>query len=461
MDNTLERALYEKYIAPTQRDRTPAVGVELEFPIVSLMGQPVNFGVVHQVTEDFIIRFGFTNEKRDDEGSIYAAESTKNGDCISFDCSYNTLELSFGKEESLHRIYDRFVQYYSFLQERLLPKKHTLTGMGINPGWQQNRREPIPNGRYRMLLHHLSSFPQYGNVIPFHNHPDFGLFSCASQVQLDVERDQILRTLRIFSRLEPYKSLLFANSLFGSDGEWLLSRDWFWRDSLHGLNRKNVDFYDPEIEDISQLLDYISKTSIFCTERNGNYLHFRPIPVEEYFRTDCVTGTYYKNGGYHVMTFQPELSDLAYLRSYKLEDLTYRGTIEYRSVCQQPVSQVLAPAAFHAGIAENLNAVEAFLDRDESLRVAGSDLWNLRNNLNHSAGIQKLDRKAVSTALLELLDLTRQGLGNRSRYEAQFLKPLYERAERLQSPAQELSDRLRSGEDIGRCIEDYAALRTG
>lgn len=458
VNQALDRAVYEKYIAPTCRPKTQNVGIELEFPVVNLSGGAVDFALVHRMTEAFASHFGFSDQKLDDEGAPYSAVCPENGDCLSFDCSYNTLELSFGKELDINVIFDRFQAYYSFVQERLLPEQHTLTGMGINPGWRVNARQPIPNGRYRMLLHHLSSYPEYGNIIPFHRHPDFGLFACASQVQLDVEAGDIIPTLHAFSRLEPFKSLLFANSYFDADGGWLLARDWFWRESVHGLNRKNVDFYDEKIQTLPELTDYIGQTSIFCAERDGRYLNFRPTPVEEYVSMDSIRGTYYENGGYHTMEFQPQLRDLAYLRSYKLEDLTYRGTIEYRSVCQQPVNQVMAAAAFHAGLAEELGAVRDFLAADHALYGHGRTMAELRDQINRRGLPTWADKAAVAKALLELLELARSGLLKRGSGEERFLEPLYARAEQVLSPAQELADALHSGVTMNTMIRKYAEL---
>lgn len=456
-EHALDQAIYQKYIAPTERLRTPAVGVELEFPIVNLDGGPVDFSTVHRMCEAFLARFGFADHRRDDEGNIYAAVHGDTGDCLSFDCSYNTLEFSFGKEDDIGVIHDRFQTYYSFVQDELRREHHTLTGMGINPGWRVNHRQPIPNGRYRMLLHHLSSYPEYGDAIPFHTHPDFGLFACASQVQLDVHSTDIVDTLHTFSALEPYKSLLFANSYFDADGGWLLARDWFWRESMHGLNRRNVDYYDCSIHTLPELTDYIRHTSIFCAERDGRYLNFRPIPVEEYMQADQILGTYYEDGGWHTMLIHPVLEDLTYLRSYKLEDLTYRGTIEYRSVCQQPVSQVMAAAAFHAGLAEQQDALRTFLQEDSALLHHGVNIAALRDQLNRRGLPDWADRRAVSGALLELLDLARGGLQKRGAGEERFLEALYPRAEQLLSPAQELADALHRGVDMETMIHRFAA----
>ena len=95
----------------------------------------------------------------------------------------------------------------------IIRRGHALTGMGINPRWRENRPEPIGNGRYRMLLHHLKSYSKYGGAPRFHDHPDFGLFSCASQAQVDVCEDTVVPTINAFNALEPFKAVLLAHVL--------------------------------------------------------------------------------------------------------------------------------------------------------------------------------------------------------------------------------------------------------
>ena len=178
-------ALDARFFAPLRRKRTHRIGVELEFPIWNLQpGAATDFTAVHEATDEFLSRFTFTNQVHDDEGAIYRATDSATGDELSFDCSYNTLELSFGPGENLIEIQSRFVVYYAALQKAFGQHGHALTGMGINPRWRENRPEPIGNGRYRMLLHHLKSYSKYGGSPRFHDHPDFGLFSCSSQTHI-------------------------------------------------------------------------------------------------------------------------------------------------------------------------------------------------------------------------------------------------------------------------------------
>ena len=454
-DYRLNRAIWHKYIIPTQRKPGPYVGVEFEYPIVNLNHQPVDFDTVHALSEAFVRKFELDHAKLDDDGFIYNAFSSRNGDDLSFDCSYNTLELSFGKEENINDLYERFRAYYSFIQDFLLLRGHTLTGLGINPNWDINNNIPVTSERYRMLLHHLESYTKYRG--DFHSHPNFGLFSCASQVQLDVGHDQIPQVLNTFNRLEPLKSVLFANSWWPETGQ-LCSRDDMWAKSLHGLNRHNVGEYEVDFLRLGDVVEYIKSMSIYSMERAGKYINFPPIPLREYFSRQFVTGEYFDGEVYRPISFTPELEDLQFLRSFKFEDLTFRGTVELRSVCEQPVRDVMTVAAFHAGLMERIEELDKLLREDRVIYGRGYSPIELRAALNLAEWPGFINREALSDLLIHVLDLAKSGLEERGRDETHFLTPLYQRAETLISPAAALKSALENGERMEDLIAAYAAL---
>lgn len=139
----------------------------------------------------------------------------------------------------------------------------------------------------------------------------YGLFASASQVQLDVDYEELIMAIRAFSRLEPVKALLFNNSvLLGEHEELACCRDMFWENSTHGINPHNIGMFDCEIESIE---------------------------------------------------------DLDYLRTFKFEDLTFCGTIEFRSVCCQPVADVMTVAAFHLGMKHQLKELDQLFREDHVL----------------------------------------------------------------------------------------------
>lgn len=168
----IRQQLHKRYIEPTKKKREKYIGVEIEMPIVNLSKKAVDFEAVHEITRRFISHFKFTVVDKDDDVNIFSAQNTVNGDILSYDCSYNNLELSFGREQNLFIIQKRFSEYYDFLQNQFKEYNYTLTGMGVNPYRSFNHNVPIPNGRYRMLFHHLNSYKKYLDLpMHFHRYP--------------------------------------------------------------------------------------------------------------------------------------------------------------------------------------------------------------------------------------------------------------------------------------------------
>ena len=457
-ERELEKAIYKRYIVPTKRQKTEAIWLEFELPVVNRSNGPVDFSVVHKVTEIFVEQFAFSDIQRDARGNIYSAVNLDTGDGLSYDCSYNTLEFSFGTEKDMHVLYRRFVRYYTFLQEKLGEHGHILTGMGINPHHALNQNVPVESERYRMLLHHLTSYTKYGRQIPFHDCPNFGLFSCASQIQLDVEEKDLAEVLNTFTRLEPLKALIFANSPWGEHQETLCSRDNFWRNSLHGLNRHNVDMFDLEFASVEEIVYYIQSMSLYCVERDGKYVNFPPTPLREYFSSETVEGEYFDGLQYQKIWVHPELEDLKYLRSFKFEDLTFRGTVEFRSVCEQPVKEIMASGAFHAGLMRNLHELSALLVDDCVVYHRGYNASELRRMFVKRDLPGEFDWREVSKLLVRIPDIAAEGLKQRGFAEESFLQPLYGRAEKLLSPAREMLQGLADGKILDDYIIEYGRL---
>ena len=127
---------------------------------------------------------------------------------------------------------------------------------GLKPRGSNYRNVPIPTGRYRMLFHHLHSYPKYIDLpMHFHHYPAFGTFSSASQVQIDVKERDLIPVFRSFSRLEPVKALLFFNSVLLEENEQMIcARDMFWENSTHGINPHNVGMYECDSYSEEELL---------------------------------------------------------------------------------------------------------------------------------------------------------------------------------------------------------------
>lgn len=476
IESHVRELLYDKYIAPTRPKRERWIGMEVELPVCNLDRKAVDFDIVHALTGHFMEKFGFAAQGIDDEGNVNAAKDPLTGDILSFDCSYNNLELSFGREKDLNILHARFLRYYRWIQEELSAHHYTLSGIGINPYRIYNHNVPIPNGRYRMLFHHLHSYPRYNRLMYFHPYPAFGTFTSASQVQLDVDYEELPQVIRAFEKVEPVKARLFSNSvLLGEHEELLCARDMFWENSTHGINPHNIGMYDVEPRWPEDILDYISTTSIYCTERDGKYINFEPVRICEYFKKESVRGEYYgDDGSYHQIEFVPRDSDIAYLRTFKFQDLTFRGTIEFRSCCCQPIHDVMTVAAFHVGLKEKAQELEALLDADHVLYHHEYTAQELRKLLVMRKLPDFVDPDGLRWLERRVLDLAAQGLRERGLGEEKYLDPLYGRIEEGSaadtapvpggkevrpggSPAEHMLRELEAGIPIEEIIKEYAA----
>lgn len=460
MNETIRKAIYDKYIAPTKKERPDYIGVEIEMPVVNLSGKPVEEAVSLETAAAFISHFGFTESGRDADGNITAARDEETGDILSFDCSYSNLELSFGKAVGLFEIKERFEKYCRFLNAEFARHGYTLTGMGVNPNADINHNRPIPNERYRMLYHYLHSYPQHkGEVdIRFHERPDFGTFTSASQVQLDVRYDQLTDVINVFGLLEPYKALLFANSYLPDYPEFLCVRNMLWEHSMQGYNPHNVGMFGKKVSGIDELIDYIGTQSIYCTMRDGRYIDFTPLTLDEFFSREEVEGEYFDGEKYQKMTFTPDISDLEYLRTFKFEDLTFRGTIEYRSSCCQPLSEALTVAAFHTGLKEKLYELKEILENDNVIYSHGFNATELQKLLSRRDKPYFIDEDRIEKQLIRILDLSSEGLRQRGLGEEELLAPLYERARRHTNPARTMLEGINKGIPMINYIEQYAAI---
>ena len=454
----IRECLYQKYITPTERKGEDYIGIEIEMPVVNLSGEATDFSVTQGAAGKFIDHYKMEPVGRDENSQVYSATDPVTGDNLSFDCSYNNLEISFGKEKSLAVIDKRFREYVTFLNKELGRSNHMVTGMGINPFYKKVRKDFLPVPRYQMLEGFLKRCKDWKIPMYFHPYPDFATYASASQVQLDIEKDKLLDTIHAFSMLEPIKAVLFSNSWMEDEPELLCVRDRFWENSTHGINSHNIGMYDRRPETIEELLDYISLTSIFCTMRDGHYIHFKPIPIIDYFDLDHVVGEYYEHGVYTPYTFKPERGDIQYLRTYKFIDLTFRGTIEYRSACCQPFDSAMSVAALQLGLAEQTKELSEILDNDESIYHHGYSDVELRNILNQREWPEFIDRKGLRSLCLSVLELAKKGLEKRDSNDVVFLEPLFDRADALMSPARQMLESLEAGTPIEEYVRYYGGF---
>ena len=414
--------LKKRYLKNIKENPDLFVGIELEFPIVNLEGKATDGEVVKDLFRYLPSVLGFTIEKVDDFGNPIQLLDPVSQDTILFEVAYTTIEFAFGKAESIQEVEERFTFYMATIQNKLGEANHAIVGCGIHPNWDKNENCPVAYPRYQMLMDYLN-LSRNVTKSDLHQFPEYGAFICGSQVQLDVSKSNYLRVINAFTQIEGAKAYLFANSEFsGADWDTKIARDIFWEESMHGIYPENVGVNARLFKDEDDFFDYLDHSAIFTAERDGQTYYFYPIQARDYLATSEIQA--YALNGDEILIY-PQEKDFETHRSYQYQDLTTRGTVEFRSVCTQPLDRTFASAAFHLGLLVNLNKLVAYLETAPFFKKFDCDYKFLRRQFSK----KKLTDEEETTIIefsKDLLLLAEEGLEMRNKQEMIYLQPLKE-----------------------------------
>lgn len=409
------KLLKEKYLSNMKEDSELFVGVELEFPIVETNGNKTNIEVTKNLFRTLANLSDFEVEKIDDEQNPIQLIHCSSKDRILFELSYNTIEFAFERARSINEVAKRFEAYLKIIQPILQENNHEIQGHGIHPLWQENDNSPVKIERYKMLMAFLA---MNGTGMKTHSYPSYGAFICGNQVQLDVRRDNYLRIINAFNKIEAAKAYLFSNSEFSAEAwDTKIARDIFWEESLHGYYKENVGIYPKDYQSEEEFFNNLARTAIFTATREEKSYYFKPIRVEDYLDQKEITA-YTADGNEKII--KPVKEDLKQHRSYQFQDLTARGTVEFRSVCTQPLETTFAPIAFELGLFVELEKLENFLEDSSFFKNEEQDYRKLRKKYSKKI-LSKEEKEAIQSFSKDLLDIAEAGLMKRGYGEEKFL----------------------------------------
>lgn len=409
------KLLKEKYLSNMKEDSELFVGVELEFPIVETNGNKTNIEVTKNLFRTLANLSDFEVEKRDDDQNPIQLVHCSSKDRILFELSYNTIEFAFERAHTINEVAERFEAYLKIIQPILQENNHEIQGHGIHPLWKENDNSPVKIERYKMLMAFLAL---NGTGMKTHSYPSYGAFICGNQVQLDVSRDNYLRIINAFNKIEATKAFLFSNSEFSAEAwDTKIARDIFWEESLHGYYKENVGIYPKDYQSEEEFFNNLARTAIFTATREGKSYYFKPIRVEDYLDQKEITA-YTAAGNEKVIN--PVKEDLKQHRSYQFQDLTARGTVEFRSVCTQPLETTFAPIAFELGLFVELEKLENYLEDSSFFKNEEQDYRKLRKKYSKKI-LSKEEKEAIQSFSKDLLDIAEAGLMKRGYGEEKFL----------------------------------------
>lgn len=409
------KLLKEKYLSNMKEDSELFVGVELEFPIVETNGNKTNIEVTKNLFRTLANLSDFEVEKIDDDQNPIQLIHCSSKDRILFELSYNTIEFAFERARSINEVAKRFEAYLKIIQPILQENNHEIQGHGIHPLWQENDNSPVKIERYKMLMAFLA---MNGTGMKTHSYPSYGAFICGNQVQLDVRRDNYLRIINAFNKIEAAKAYLFSNSEFSAEAwDTKIARDIFWEESLHGYYKENVGIYPKDYQSEEEFFNNLARTAIFTATREGKSYYFKPIRAEDYLDQKEITA-YTADGNEKII--KPVKEDLKQHRSYQFQDLTARGTVEFRSVCTQPLETTFAPIAFELGLFVELEKLENYLEDSSFFKNEEQDYRKLRKKYSKKI-LSKEEKEANQSLSKDLLDIAEAGLMKRGYGEEKFL----------------------------------------
>ena len=382
------KLLKEKYLSNMKENSELFVGVELEFPIVETNGNKTNIEVTKNLFRTLANLSDFEVEKIDDDQNPIQLIHCSSKDRILFELSYNTIEFAFERAHSINEVAKRFEAYLN---------------------------SPVKIERYKMLMAFLAT---NGTGMKTHSYPSYGAFICGNQVQLDVRRDNYLRIINAFNKIEAAKAYLFSNSEFSAEAwDTKIARDIFWEESLHGYYKENVGIYPKDYQSEEEFFNNLARTAIFTATREGKSYYFKPIRAEDYLDQKEITA-YTADGNEKII--KPVKEDLKQHRSYQFQDLTARGTVEFRSVCTQPLETTFAPIAFELGLFVELEKLENYLEDSSFFKNEEQDYRKLRKKYSKKI-LSKEEKEAIQSLSKDLLDIAEAGLMKRGYGEEKFL----------------------------------------
>ena len=435
------RAIVKKhFILPFAAEGRKNIGTELEFPLINLAKKPVEQKIALGLLEHLLC-CGFHVDEYDADGKP-AFLINHDGDCVSFDNSYNNFEFAMEKGPSLLAQSKRFSRLFCQVQDYLLPRGHLLCGMGTNPYYPYLDKSPVNYPVYGIIRQFLGQF-RGGN---YHNWPEFPAYLSSVQTHLDVPLALLPRSLTLFAALDFVRALLFSNSPSFTNGfdDTVCFRDYLWEKSGFSSLHANIGKVEGSFQTEHDIENLMISRSLFYRIRNGTYELIKPVTLEEYFSHD-----------------NSREEDIHSYLSFQNVEITRRGTLEVRSDCQQPAGEGFCAPAFHLGLFCGIHDAETllynFFAQCLPKEIASHPHRNqiLRDEVVYHYRIPA-PAAEVQKLLCALVDLAHQKLVARGMGEEILLLPLHQRAQKLTCPAREQKKLAKHGVSMEEIIQKFS-----
>ncbi len=432
----------DKFPHNSSKRKVRTIGLELEFPVVQKNGEAVKYETIksffsHLHKEGWqLSRDGGTNEITSASRSPQnlASGVTYSKDVIGTDVGYCTLETSLTPENSLVDLEKHWLSMRTILHDYFIQNKSFVLGYGVQPVTPPNKSLLAKKGRYIFFEQDsLNRFIDQRVGVDLHVFAT----SAASQVHLDIYRDEAIRAINIFNGLAPLFTALTANASVWKnhiDPEWIDIREIFWDKSWS--NRIGQIGIPDAFDSFSDYVERVSAMRPQMVKRRNEFIKILyKKTIDEYFA--CGNNNKGETVKGKVVHLKAEIDDLLFACGFmwwQARLSPYYGTLEIRMCGQQPPDATICVSALSLGILENLNEAERIYKKYSHRQWQLLRFDTLRHGLR-----AKVEKKSIIPLIKALLGIAKQGLKNRNLGEEKYLEPLYKRLKNQKNPADEIS----------------------
>jgi gamma-glutamylcysteine synthetase len=409
VDKTLEE-ITRRFAAgfPAEAPSLRTVGREAEFPVVRPDGRAAD---VFRLWPHFLEGGGCEPiyDRRADGTELLVGVEAERWNCV-IEVGRATVELSVGPRPTLHELARDMEEAQGRLEDAVRRAGFRLLGYGIQPRTPASPRLLTPKTRYLALLEAIG--PQWLKFC----------VTAADQVQVDMGRDDLVRSMNLINAASGAIIALTANSPVygGRAGRFASGREGLTANMVNEPYRHGSS--PRPHADLEEYVRFLADLRCLCLPDGDGRFKQVGEPFADYLRAQpsLEPGAAYEEFLFHEHYVWPSARPRARI-----------GTLEIRPACQQPPGSAWVPSALALGLVEAADEVASFFKGE-----LGGDYWGALLRYRERAVRHGLGAREPAPGFLEtLLDLAERGLRRRSRGEEVFLAAAFERLQRRSGPA--------------------------
>jgi glutamate--cysteine ligase len=340
------------------------------------------------------------------------------------------IELSGAKCSNLHQTFDEIKSYNMQLEFVCKKLDIGVLEIGFCPNWQLSDMPRVPKERYTIMRKYMPSVGKDGL--------DMMHRTATTQVNLDYSSEiDMKKKFRVSMALQPLISMMFYNSPFneGNLSGVFSYRSKVWRDT-DPARAGYLSFVFDKSFNFDTYTQYALDIPMYFILREGKYIQTNNLT----FRNFLLKGYQSENEKRYIADIQDWELHLSTL----FPQVRLKKFIEMRGADSGNQNSIMSLAAIWTGLLYSQVSLDA--SHDIISKWTFEDIIQLDIALNSEGFDAKFRNYKVSELLSELLDLSKDGLKDRSvinsknQLEDIYLEELFEIIKNKKTPAHYLID---------------------